>query len=69
MPKRPVDNSSLARWRAMDAALALKAVADHAVKDRSFKPVLAVPSARRYREETYVRSHRCSGRSEHLADS
>lgn len=38
MPKRPVDNSALNRWRAMDAAAVLQALADHAVEDRSFEP-------------------------------
>lgn len=33
-----MDKSSLARWRALDAARCLVALADHAKEDRSFKP-------------------------------
>ncbi|MFC3148349.1 hypothetical protein [Piscinibacterium candidicorallinum] len=36
---RAVDNSTLARWRAMESVKVLSAVADHAKRDRTFQPV------------------------------
>lgn len=46
MPKRSVDNSVLARWRETAASVTLKALADHAVEDRSFKPLASKDTSR-----------------------
>lgn len=34
-----IDGAVLARWRGLDATTAVVAIADHAKKDRTFKPV------------------------------
>ena len=39
MPRGIVDNSELARWRALPAADVLKALADHIKKDPDFIPI------------------------------
>ncbi len=46
MPKRSVDNFLLARWRETTATAALKALADHAVEDRTFKPLASKNTSR-----------------------
>lgn len=46
MAKRSVDNSVLARWRMTAASVALKALADHAVEDQSFKPLASKDTSR-----------------------
>lgn len=46
MPRRPVDNFVLARWREVPAAAVLAALADHAVEDRTFKPLSSKDTSR-----------------------
>jgi len=41
-----VDQSALDRWRTLDAALALAALADHAKADASYRPVKSRRSSR-----------------------
>jgi len=38
MGRRLVDNSTLARWRDLDAVVVLLAIADHAKQDVEFRP-------------------------------
>ena len=42
----PVDNSDLERWRSLDAAAALNALADYAKEDASYVPRLSTKSTR-----------------------
>ncbi len=42
----PVDNSELARWQSLDAAMVLKALADYAKEDQSYVPRLNIRSSR-----------------------
>ena len=46
MPKRPVDNSALERWRGMDAVAALRALADHVTRDPAFTPRDSIATTR-----------------------
>lgn len=39
MRREPVDNSELARWRAMPSLVVLKALADHIKQDPDFEPL------------------------------
>ena len=41
-----IDGAVLARWRSLDAATAVAAIADHAKRDRTFKPVKDVTTSR-----------------------
>lgn len=34
-----IDGVALSRWRSLDAAVAIAAIADHAKRDKTFKPV------------------------------
>ena len=42
----PVDNSELARWQSLDAAMVLRALADYAKEDLSYVPRLNTRSSR-----------------------
>ena len=42
----PVDNSELARWQSLDAAMVLRALADHAKEDLSYVPRFNTRSSR-----------------------
>ena len=42
----PVDNSELARWQSLDAAMVLKTLADYTKEDQSYLPRLNTRSSR-----------------------
>ena len=41
-----IDGAVLARWRSLDAATAVAAIADHAKRDQTFKPVKDATTSR-----------------------
>ena len=38
MPRRPVDNVTLTRWRTLDTVVVLRAIAEHLKQDLEFRP-------------------------------
>jgi len=46
MGRRVVDNSTLARWRDLDAVVVLLAIADHVKQDAEFRPRQSHDTAR-----------------------